>query len=132
MNDNNVASSGDFSNNATGLDFIDSGPPQQQTHNNSPNVSPLMSAQTESEMEVDDLRQVDLIGLGAQNPSQPSQNPPSLMEDPAVFRNAVNTSPHHHTKTYGKKSAAATHSSEKLGNAHRQLPPPPPLECMCC
>ncbi|KAJ9124445.1 hypothetical protein QFC24_003234 [Naganishia onofrii] len=128
MNDNNVASSGDFSNNVTGLDFIDSGPPQQQTHNNSPNVSPLISAQTESEMEVDDLRQVDLIGLEAQSPSQPSQNPPSLMEDPAVFRNVVNTSPHHHTKTYGKKSAAATHSSEKLGNAHRQLPPPPPLE----
>ncbi|KAJ9107522.1 hypothetical protein QFC21_000979 [Naganishia friedmannii] len=136
LNDNNVASSGDFSNNATGLDFLDSGPPQQQTHNNSPNVSPLISAQSGSGMDVDDLRQVDMTGLEASNPSQPLRNPPSLDEDPAVFRNSLDTNQHHHTKTYGKKSktpaselgVAAIQPGEKLGNAHRQLPPPPPLE----
>ncbi|KAJ9123235.1 hypothetical protein QFC22_001430 [Naganishia vaughanmartiniae] len=136
LNDNNAASSGDFSNNATGLDFMDSGsPPQQQTHNNSPNVSPLISAQSESGMDVDDLQHVDMPGL-ASNPSQPSHNPSSLDKDPTVFRNALDTNSHHHTKTYGKKSrtpaselgVAASQSSEKLGNAHRQLPPPPPLE----
>lgn len=138
LNDNNVASSGDFSNNATGLDFMDSGPPPQQTHNNSPNVSPLISAQSGSGMDGDDLRQVDITGLGAPNPSRPSHDAPSLNEDPTVFRNALDTSAHHHTKTYGKKSktsgsesrGATAHSSEKLGNAHQQLPPPPPLECM--
>ncbi|KAJ9100004.1 hypothetical protein QFC19_005822 [Naganishia cerealis] len=137
LNDHNVASAGDFTGNATGLDYMDTGPPQQQTHNNSPNVSPLIAAQAGTGMDVDDLRKVDMTDLNVE-PAQSSASAPSVNEDPTVYRNSLDTtSLPHHPKTYGKKASktpssdlglAAGQSSQKLGSVHRQLPPPPPLE----
>ncbi|KAJ9106050.1 hypothetical protein QFC20_004111 [Naganishia adeliensis] len=132
LSDNNAATTARFGT-STSEDFIGNGPPPQQTHNNSPNVSPLIGPQEATSMDVEDLRGVDMTGVDnelvvTKKPHSTLAQNPEGSQEPFAQGDA-----HHHNTTYGKK-ARTSFGAQGAGvqqtpvTAHRQLPPAPPVD----
>lgn len=127
--------SGGFGPSISEADLLGKGPPQD-THNNSPNVSPLMSAQPTSNTDVEDLRDVDMSAMNA-NDSAGSGLPPPFAEAVSLdpFGNNIAQKLY---KTYSKKARTSfgegvtdIGAQQKTpSTTNRPLPPPPPpLNC---
>ncbi|GHJ85997.1 hypothetical protein NliqN6_2399 [Naganishia liquefaciens] len=128
--DSTALSAGGSSANTSELDLLGKGPPQN-THNNSPNVSPLLTAQNISPGEVEDLRDVDMTGITAQNPVPSGPPLPDVgsaqSQNPFAQNNSQKLN-----KTYSKKSKTAFSEAAIDAGNQRQTPdmtnrPLPPL-----
>lgn len=132
LSDNNAATMARFGT-ATSDDLVGPGTPPHQTHNNSPNVSPLIGPQETTAMEIGELPRSEKAGIDQLLVTKkPNSN---LVQDPEEAKGPFGKGhAHHHNKTYGKKSRASF-GSQSAGvqqtpvTAHRQLPPAPPIDC---
>lgn len=130
LTDNNAATMARFGT-STSEDLVGPGTPPHQTHNNSPNVSPLIGPQETTAMDIEDIRGSEKAGIDqllvTKKPNSTLVQNPEESAEPFGKGDA-----HHHNKTYGKK-ARTSFGSQGAGVqqtpvlAHRQLPPAPPV-----
>jgi hypothetical protein len=125
---------GGFGPSISEADLLGKGPPQD-THNNSPNVSPLMSAQPGSTTEVEDLRDVDMTGINVTGSA--GIGPPPPFGEAGSLDPFGNNIAQKLQKTYSKKARTSfgegvteVGAPQKTpSTTNRPLPPPPPLNC---